>query len=188
MNLPRIKHVISVLLADGFEEIETFTTIDILRRLNLDVKTFSINGARQVTGAHGIIIKSDFPFKSTDIENSQVLVLPGGMPGAENLRQHTRLKRSICIAEERGAVLAAICAAPMVFGQCGILKGRRATCYPGFEKWLEGAIYTANRMEIDGNIITAKGPGVSVEFAFAIASRFVSEEEIQELRKGMFIA
>ncbi len=176
-----------VIIAEGFEEIEALTTVDILRRLNLEVRTVSINGARQVIGAHGIRVMVDQLLRINEFQYAQAIILPGGMPGAENIGNSTVIHRLLKAVNDKGTLIAAICAAPMVLGACGILKGKRATCYPGFEDKLTGATTCTDMVVEDGNIITAKGPGASAEFAFAIARRFVSEAEIEQVRRGMFL-
>ncbi len=179
--------MLHIFLADGFEEIEAFTTIDILRRLLHEDCTVSISGARQVRGAHGIKAMADHLFRSNSLAKSDCLILPGGMPGAENLKNNIILRKSIKAHFSEGKLLAAICAAPLVFGACEILEGKKATCYPGFESQLTGAQVSDEAVVVDGNIITAKGPGAAVEFAFAIARNFVDEAQIERLRRDMFL-
>ncbi len=172
-------------LANGFEEIEAITTLDILRRLGLEVKTITITGARLIRGAHGIPVMADGLFRKSDIDTSEGLILPGGMPGASNLFRHEGLRKELLQHNERGTVIAAICAAPMILGRNGLLEGRRATCYPGFEKYLEGAECTGETVTCDGHIITGRGPAAAVPFAMAIGGKFVDAAKIEALQNDM---
>lgn len=177
--------MIHLFLADGFEEIEALATLDILRRCGLTVTTVSCTKTRTIQGAHNLAVMADEIFRASDYTNSEALILPGGMPGAKNLLDNEGLRKALVAHNERGGLIAAICAAPMVLGQHGLLKGRNATCYPGFEQMLTGAEVSADYVVEDGNIITGKGPAAAVEFAFAIAARFVSERKIEEVKSGM---
>lgn len=177
--------MIHLFLADGFEEIEALATLDILRRCGLMVNTISCSGTRSVTGAHNITVMTDNIFRAGDLTNSEALILPGGMPGAKNLLDHEGLRKVLLAHNERGGLIAAICAAPMVLGQHGLLKGKTATCYPGFEDKLTNANVATDYVVSDGNIITGKGPAAAKDFAFTIAARFVSPERIAEVKAGM---
>lgn len=181
--------MIYLFLAHGFEEIEATTTLDILRRCGLEVKTISLVGPRLIYGAHGIPIMADERFLKTQILNDcHGIILPGGMPGAKNLMMHDRLKKIIEVHQAKRTLMAAICAAPMVLGEYGALEGKKATCYPGFENHLVGAEYIDAPVVVDGNIITGKGPFASVEFAFAIASYFLPNTKVEAIKKEMFYA
>lgn len=177
--------MIHLFLADGFEEIEALATLDILRRCGLVVTTVSITKTRTVMGAHNIPVLADDIFRESAYAESEALILPGGMPGAKNLLDHVGLRKVLNAQNDRGGVIAAICAAPMVLGEHGLLQGRCATCYPGFEDQLKGATHKAEYVVEDGNIITGRGPAAAVEFGFAIASRFVSAARVAEVRAGM---
>jgi 4-methyl-5(b-hydroxyethyl)-thiazole monophosphate biosynthesis len=177
-----------VFLADGFEEVEALTPVDVLRRAGLTVKTVSVMPSRAVNGAHGVPVVADLLFEEVNKDEAEMLILPGGMPGATNLDAHDGLSRLIADFAEKKWPLAAICAAPLVFGKRGLLKGKKATCYPGFERFLEGAEYTAALVQEDGNFITGKGPGAAMEFAFAIVRRACGEATVKELKQGMMIA
>lgn len=179
--------MLHIILATGFEEVETLTPLDVLRRCGLDVQLVSITGERIVRGTHGVGVEADVLFEEADFAASEAIILPGGMPGAQNILDHAALRDILVAHCRRGALTCAICAAPMVLGQNGLLEGRKATCYPGFESHLAGADYTAQLVETDGNIITGRGPGAAMEFAFAIASRFVAERVVRMLRKGMIV-
>lgn len=174
--------------ADGFEDIEALTPVDVLRRGGLDVTTVSITENKQVTSAHNVTVVCDELFDNLSFADADMLILPGGMPGAANLNAHEGLRELILRQNAEQKPLAAICAAPMVYGNLGLLKGRRATCYPGFETYLEGAEYTARPVEQDGHFITGKGPGAAMAFAFAILEHFCGKEKADELKAGMMIA
>ena len=178
---------IFVFLADGFEEIEAITPIDVLRRSGLNVQTVSVMEEQIVAGAHGIPVVADKMFADIHLEDAEMLLLPGGLPGATNLDAHQGLSDMIMEFASEGKALAAICAAPLVFGNRGLLQGKKATCYPGFESYLIGAEYTAALVEIDGNFITAKGPGAAMDFAFAIVEKYCGTEKVNELKSGMMI-
>ena len=178
---------IFVFLADGFEEIEAITPIDVLRRAGLNVQTVSVMEEQIVAGAHGIPVVADKMFADIDLDNAEMLLLPGGLPGATNLDAHQGLSDMIMAFASEGKPLAAICAAPLVFGNRGLLQGKKVTCYPGFESYLTGAEYTAALVETDGNFITAKGPGAAMDFAFAIVEKYCGIEKVNELKSGMMI-
>lgn len=179
--------MLQLFLAPGFEEIETIATLDILRRCGLDVVTVSIAGKRLIHGAHGIPVMADVIFKRAVMQQSQGCILPGGMPGAKNLMEHDALRKAILQHGEQQRPIAAICAAPMALGEWGLLQGRRATCYPGFEKHLKGATLSDEPVVRDGHIITAKGPAYAVDFAFAIAERFLKPADLQKIKAGMLL-
>lgn len=172
-------------LADGFEEIEALATVDVLRRAGVQVTTVSIHPTEMVTGAHGISVLADKVFDNCSYTDADMLILPGGMPGASNLDAHDGLCAVIRNHADEGKWLAAICAAPMVFGHMGLLKGKNATCYPGFELQLEDAVYTAKAVQIDGNIITGKGLAVVLPFAYTLAEVLVGKETVDVVKKGM---
>lgn len=172
--------MIATLLANGFEEIEALTPVDVLRRAGLDVKTCSI-GEREVMGAHGIRVLADLTEDELDISKVNMLILPGGMPGATNLDASPLTDTLINEVTSKGGRLAAICAAPLVLGRRGLLKGKRATCYPGFEDELLGATATGEGVVTDGNITTAKGMGVALEFAHELVRLTLSEEKAAEI-------
>ena len=167
------------MLADGFEEIETVGTIDILRRCSLNVQTLSVTGKRVVTGAHGLIVKADSLFRKNHLIHCDAIVLPGGMKGAEAMYNNSVLRLAITQQAHEGTLIAAICAAPMVLGKAGVLKGKHATIYPGLESYIDGAIIHRESIVIEhDNIITAAGPAATRLFAFAIARRLVANPSI----------
>ena len=178
---------IFVFLADGFEEIEALAPVDILRRAGLSVKTVSVMDEQVVAGAHGVPVLADVMFDEINAEDAEMILLPGGLPGATNLDAHQGLSQMILDFAKEEKPLAAICAAPLVFGNRGLLEGKKSTCYPGFETYLKGAQYTAALVEKDGNFITGKGPGAAMEFAFAIVEKYCGMDKVNELKQGMMI-
>ncbi|MFV0268091.1 MAG: DJ-1 family glyoxalase III [Draconibacterium sp.] len=178
---------IAVHLAEGFEEIEAISIIDVLRRASLKVTVVSVTGDLVVTGAHQIQVTADKLFEDVDYSEIEMLVLPGGMPGSANLKAHGGLREQILNFNDNEKPLGAICAAPMVFGNLGLLNNKKATCYPGFEEELHGAVITGNDVEQTGNIITGKGAGVAIEFALKIVEALKSKELADELKKKMIV-
>ena len=156
--------MIIVLLAEGFEEIEALTPVDILRREGFDVKTVGIS-AKTVTGSHGISVIADAIPDDINLAEVEMAIFPGGMPGSLNLDASAYTDKVISEVYGKGGRIAAICAAPLVFGRRGLLKGKKATCFPGFENELIGAAATGENFVTDGNITTGKGMTVSLEFA-----------------------
>ena len=146
-------------LAEGFEEIEAITVVDVLRRAGVEAETVSVTGEFSVTGAHGIPVTADLLFEVADYDNCEMIVLPGGMPGTTNLGAHEGLVKQLEKFAEQNRWLAAICAAPMVLGKAGLLKDRTAVIYPGMEAHLVEARVGKNPVEVDGKIITSKGHG-----------------------------
>ena len=179
--------MIYLFLATGFEDIEALSPVDILRRAGLRVETVSITGERVVTSAHGVGVAADRLLSEIHFEDAELLILPGGMPGASNLDACEPLRQGILRHHAAGRRLAAICAAPLVYGHLGLLDGVRATCYPGFESELHGAVCTSALVEQDGQFITAKGPGAAMEFGYTLAALYVGEA-VNELRRGMIYA
>ena len=178
---------IFVFLAEGFEEIEALTPVDVLRRAGLSVQTVSVMDEQVVAGAHGVPVLADKMFAEINPEDAEMILLPGGLPGATNLDAHEGLSQLILDFAEADKPLAAICAAPLVLGNRGLLQGKKATCYPGFETYLQGAEYTAALVEKDGNIITGKGPGAAMEFAFAIVEKYCGMDKVNELKQDIMI-
>ncbi len=172
---------IGVFLADGLEEIEGLTAVDILRRAGIVVVTISVSGKKEVTGAHQITILADELFENVDYADLSGVVLPGGMPGTTNLMKHSGVNTVIRQFAGDGKLVAAICAAPSVLGQAGLLEGRKAVCYPGFEDKLTGAIVSAEKVVVDGNIITSRGMGTAIPFALALTAYFQGEEKAEEI-------
>lgn len=175
-----------VFIAEGFEEIEALSVVDILRRGGVETTTISITEDPFVVGAHGIEITTD-AVNEYAITDEDIIVLPGGLPGADNLRKSKYVTETIKLFAKENRNIAAICAAPYVLGQLGVLKGKKATCYPGFEKHLDGAEYTASAVEIDGNIITGNGPASASKFGLAILAKLMGEQVAQNVGEGMLI-
>jgi len=178
---------ISVHLAEGFEEIEAISIIDVLRRAEFKVIIVSVTGDLKVTGSHNITVIADEIFEDVNYSSIDMIVLPGGMPGAKNLNCHDGLKNQIVQFNKSGKPLGAICAAPLVLGQLGILKGKNVTCYPGFEKYLEGARITGLSTEVAGNIVTGRGAGVAINFALKIVELLHGNDAAIELAEKMVV-
>lgn len=178
---------IAVHLAEGYEEIEAISIIDVLRRADLNVTIVSISEKLEVVGSHGIKIIVDKLFKEVDYELIDMIILPGGMPGAANLNEHLGLREQILNFNESKKMLAAICAAPLVFGNLGILKNKKATCFPGYENQLHGAIATGENIEVSENIITGKGAGVAIDFALKIVEILKNKKFADDLGKKMIV-
>jgi 4-methyl-5(b-hydroxyethyl)-thiazole monophosphate biosynthesis len=173
--------------ADGFEEIEAITPVDVLRRAGCEVITVSVTGKNEVTSTRGVTILADKHFIEADYEQADLIILPGGQPGSNNLKGHEGLKKQIQAFHQQGKMIAAICAAPLVLGSAGILKGKKATCYPGTESQLTGATCTGNAVEVDGNIITGKGPGAALKFSLVLAELLVGKAKLDEVKRAMIV-
>ncbi|MDE5888177.1 MAG: DJ-1/PfpI family protein [Muribaculaceae bacterium] len=175
-------------LAEGFEEIEALTAIDVLRRGGIPVKTVSLTSALQVTGAHGVTVTADLLFDNTLFSEPLWLILPGGMPGAMNLYEftplHGLLKNQLASAHGR---IAAICAAPIVLGQLGLLEGKKATCYPGFESYLKGAELVNAPVVVEDKFVLANGPSSALHWALTIVSETKGVEVATEIANGMLL-
>jgi 4-methyl-5(b-hydroxyethyl)-thiazole monophosphate biosynthesis len=176
-----------IFLAEGFEETEAVATMDILLRGELDVTSVSITGKLLVTGAHGIAVSADTLFEKTDLSSGELLVLPGGMPGAANLNAHAGVKNALQQYASSGKKIAAICAAPLVLGGMGLLQGKNATAYPGFESTLEGATFIKSPFVKDGSIITGQGPGFVFEFGLAIVEELQGKAKADEVAAGLLL-
>lgn len=178
---------VALFLANGFEEIEALGTVDVLRRADISVIITSITNDKLVLGAHNITVVADKTFDEIDFDEIDVIVLPGGMPGAKHLNEHEGLKLKIKEFAEKGNNVAAICAAPMILGGLGLLKGKKATSYPGFEEYLLGAESTGNKVVVDGNIITGKGPAFVFDFALQIVKIMAGEAKQAEVKEGLLL-
>lgn len=172
-------------LANGSEEIESLIPVDVFRRGGVEVKTVSITGSENVEMAHGVVLKADLKFEDADFEDADLLMLPGGLPGATNLNEHEGVRHAILHQYESGKLVSAICAAPMVLGSLGIVKGKRATCYPGFEKYLDGAQYTHELCTVDGNVVTGEGPAATLPYAYTLLSMLTTEQTSHAVAEGM---
>ena len=169
-------------LAEGFEEIEALCPIDLLRRAGLEVKTVGV-GSKEICGSHGITVRADIKDSEFNDIAPELIFLPGGMPGTLNLKASDTVMRAIADADKNGVCIAAICAAPMILGELGILKGKEAICYPGFEDKLIGAKISKKRVVRDGNILTAAGMGAALDFGLAIVELFKGKDEADSLRR-----
>lgn len=174
--------MVYILLADGFEEIEVVTPLDIMRRAGIDVKTVSI-AEKTVTGAHGIQITADILINEVNAA-AELIMLPGG-EGHERLDASNDVHALINYAVTHDLYIAAICAAPSIIGKKMLLDGKNATCYPGFEKFLYGAKISPDKAVVDGKIITGKGPGAASEFGFAIVEILKGKNTADSLKKAM---
>jgi len=177
-----------IFLTTGFEEIEAICVIDILRRAGIEVKAIACPAFKKVIGAHDIEISTDAILDRTDFSDGDMLILPGGQPGTDNLNLQKKLKKLIQTYHDQNKYIAAICAAPLIFGEMGLLKGKRATCYPGYEGLLLGAEFAGNeRVVVDGNIITSKGVGTAIEFSLKLVELLVGEKTAETLKKKMIV-
>ena len=176
-----------VFFANGFEDIEALAPVDILRRGGVEVVTVSINDTNKVESAHGVTILTDVTFEEiSSFADADLLMLPGGMPGASNLFAHEGVREALNAQFAAGKKIAAICASPaVVLAPLGILDGKRATCYPGFEDELMGATPTGTLVEVDGQFITGKGPAAVFEFGYAIVEFLKDKATADALRQGM---
>ncbi|NLK36704.1 MAG: DJ-1/PfpI family protein [Epulopiscium sp.] len=172
-----------ILVAEGFEEIEAVTPADLLRRAGVDCKLVSVTGQLEVAGAHGIVYRTDMLFEEGAFQAVDGIILPGGMPGTIHLQEHEGVKRVITEFYEKNKVICAICAAPMILGQMGLLKGRVATIYPGMEEHLHGATLSQETVCIDKNIVTSRAPGTAFEFALKLIEVFVDKEKKEQIKK-----
>lgn len=175
---------ILVLLAEGFEEVEAFLVVDFLRRLNFEVDLASLGSSLEVAGSHRIKVIADLKLVEAD-EVYDAIVLPGGMPGSANLRDNNHVIMLIKKIHNKGKLVAAICAAPIALYKAGILNGMKHTAHPSIKETFKNSTYTGTRVEICGNIITGKGPGVSAEFAREIARYFGLGNEAEKLYRDM---
>jgi 4-methyl-5(b-hydroxyethyl)-thiazole monophosphate biosynthesis len=173
--------------AEGFEEIEALTIVDVLRRAEIPTEMVSVTGQRQVAGAHGIKIITDIVFEDVNYDEAAMVILPGGLPGAKNLQDHEGLSKILKEKAAKKEPIAAICAAPMVLGGLGILEGKKAVCYPGFEEHMKGATVQNSLAVKSDNIITGKGPGAALNFSLEIVKNIKGKETAQALAKGMIV-
>lgn len=162
----------AIFLATGFEEIEALTVVDLLRRATIEISTVSITGERNVTGSHNITVEADTLLEDVDFNNLDMIILPGGMPGTSNLAACKPLTDKIKEFDEKDKMLCAICAAPTVFGGLGILKGKKACCFPGREGDLLGADVQTTSVTKDGHFITSRGMGTAIDFGLAIIEHY----------------
>ncbi|MFU0833601.1 MAG: DJ-1/PfpI family protein [Oscillospiraceae bacterium] len=174
--------MIYLFLAQGFEEVEAITPLDLLRRAGAQIKTVGIGG-RQITGSHGIEITTDLDEKQIDLQDIEMIILPGGMPGTKNLEQSQAVRNSIDYCVENGKKVAAICAAPSILGHMGVLSGHCAVCYPGYEQELKGAEVKTDPVCVSGNIITARGAGVALPFGLKLVEILFGKQKSDEMKE-----
>ena len=178
--------MIYVFLAEGFEEVEALATVDVLRRAGLEAKTVGVTGST-VSGSHSIPVVCDVDIADVEPDSDlEAVVLPGGMPGTLNLEADEKVNRFIDYAYENGKYVCAICAAPSILGKKGLLEGREAICFPGFEEFLYGASLSENSVCVDGKIITAKACGVALKFGKVIAEQFIGSEKAEALWENLY--
>lgn len=174
-----------IFLITGFEEIEALATVDILRRAGLDVKTVSLTDDKVVVGSHNVPVIADIMFSEFDASQAQMLVLPGGTTAYND---HEGVKKEIFAFANKGEKVAAICASPMVLGGLGLLEGKKATAYPGFEQYLTKAVLrTDEAVVIDGNITTGRGPGLTIRFALSLVEQLAGKAKRDEVAKGLLV-
>lgn len=171
-------------LAEGFEETEALAPVDILRRAGISVTTVGV-GNKVITGSHKILVTADMTIDMIDYADMEGVILPGGMPGVKNLYAEQRVLDAVSYAYDNGLFVCAICAAPLILGRLGIVNGRKATCFPGFEDELKGADVTGEKVVVDGKVITAKGAGCALDFGFAITAQVKDVETALRVSSSM---
>lgn len=174
-----------IFLADGFEDIEGLTVVDLMRRAQIDIQTVSIKDTKEVQTSHGITLFADHIFEETDFGDADMLVLPGGMPGTRYLGEYQPLTDLLTDFYEKGGKIAAICAAPSVFAKLGFLKGRTATSYPSFMEKLDGAVTTEAAVVVDGNVTTSRGLGTAIDFALSLIAQLTGEAKAEEIASSI---
>lgn len=174
-----------VFLAEGFEEVEALTVVDLLRRANIEVCMVSVTGKTKVTGSHSITVSTDKQFRDLDVCDGDMLILPGGQPGTQNLGEHELLTELLKAWNKEGKRIAAICAAPTVLGALDILTGKQAICYPGCEEQLTGAEIVNDRVVTDGNITTGQSLGSAIPFALELIRLLRNEKTALEIKKSI---
>ena len=173
--------MVYLFLANGFEEIEALCPLDLLRRVGVEVTVVGV-GSDKIMGAHGITVSADVPEEFYRDSNPEMIILPGGMPGTKNLDASKTVHSAIRAANSHGARIAAICAAPMILGKLGLLCGKEAICFPGFEEYLEGARISEKKVVTDGNITTAKGMGCALEFGLELVAILKGRDVADKLK------
>lgn len=179
---------VKVFLADGFEEIEGLTVVDILRRAGVQVETVSVMGQKKITGAHQIELQADTIFEAADFSGADMLVLPGGMPGTLHLKEHKGLAELLVRFHDEKKFVAAICAAPSVLGGLGILKDKKACCYPSFEEALNTEYVVFDQVAHDENVITSRGMGTAIPFALKLTEVLCGKEKAEEIAQSIIFA
>lgn len=172
-------------IASGTEEVEALIPVDVFRRAGAEIVIVSTTGSLTVVCSHGVPITADALIEDIDTADADLLMIPGGLPGAENLCNHPLVREAILRQYEAGRLVSAICAGPMIFGSLGIARGKRCTCYPGFEEHLDGAQYTADLVTVDGNIVTGEGPAATFPYAYTLCEMLCGKPTADALREGM---
>ena len=175
-----------ILLANGFEEIEGLTCVDLMRRAGIEIEMASITGSLTVKGARGITVTADSQLQDI-ADDGAMVILPGGMPGTNYLKESKPVRDMVTAYYESGRYVAAICAAPTVFGDMGILRGKKATCYPGMEAGLIGAEWPGETetVVVDGNIITSRGLGTAIDFALKLIELLIDKDKADAIAKSV---
>ena len=176
---------LGIFMADGCEEIEGLTVVDLVRRAGIEIEMISVNGKKNVTGSHKITFQTDIDKADADYTSYDGIVLPGGMPGTTHLMEDETVNRVIREFASEGKLVAAICAAPSVLGNAGLLAGKTATCYPGVEGKLTGADFVTDPVAKDGNIITSRGLGTAIDFAAEIVAYLKDQEAAKSLKESI---
>lgn len=176
---------LGIFMADGCEEIEGLTVVDLVRRAGIEIEMISVSGEKNVTGSHKIAFQTDVSKADADFASYDGIVLPGGMPGTTHLMEDDTVNRVIKEFATSGKLVAAICAAPSVLGNAGLLEGKKATCYPGVESKLTGADFVTDPVAKDGNIITSRGLGTAIEFAAEIVAYLLDESAAKSLKESV---
>ena len=179
---------LAICMADGCEEIEGLTVVDLLRRADITIDMVSIGPDTRVTGSHNIAFEADTTAERADWDSYDGIVLPGGMPGTLNLKKNQRVREAVKAFDREKKLVAAICAAPTVLADCGILNGRAATCYPGLEEQLTGAAFRTDSVVLDGHILTSRGVGTAIPFALAIVAYLKDRKAADELAQKIVYA
>lgn len=177
--------MLAMFLADGFEEIEALAVVDILRRAQIEINTVSINENNQVRGSHNINVISDLKITEFNASDYEGFILPGGLPGTTNLENSKIVTDTLINANAEGKYICAICAAPSVLGKLGLLEGKKAICYPGYENTLKGAEITSDKAVVSKNAITSKGAGTAHDFAFEIVKLFKGNKVAEDIKNAM---
>ncbi len=174
---------VGICMANGCEEIEALTVVDLLRRANVEIDMVSINDNLIVEGAHGITFQGDVIMDNVDWSQYDGIVLPGGMPGTINLENDARVQKALINAKDKNKLIGAICAAPSILGHAGLVDGKKVTSFPGFEDAFSNSEYLCENVVVDGNIITSRGMGTAIDFGLAIIAYYKGEEEAQKMAK-----
>lgn len=179
--------MVYLFLANGFEEVEAITPIDILRRSGVEISTVAVadSSNKTITGAHGIDVVADISLTDVNYDDMDAVILPGGMPGTRNLDANEDVRQALKFCFDNDRLICAICAAPSVLGHLGFLKAKKATCFPGFERELHAAVFTGAEVTVDGKIITADGPGAAMKFGETIAAQFVGIDAAKRVTDSM---